>query len=268
MSKYPQLGLILEAARELRRRGADDRLGREAARCDPEQRVPFDEPRRTTAVVRRRTAAVQGAHPPRRQPGEARHLLHAGAGELNIIPEDQAPEEQKGARLRAYLEKNYLDVRPLPFPLDNPTVPDDAAVVVVADPRVPFSEAAVGALRKYLNTPRAADGKKGKLIVLASAFPGPDGKGVMKTGLEGLLGEMNVRVGDKFVYSQPTQQHPAEWISLAGFARSSASNPITIAIVKATNMMPFLRPREIAPLTANPSLQASTSDGVRSPDLA
>ncbi len=81
-------------------------------------------------------------------------------GELNIIPEDQAPEEQKGTRLRAYLEKNYLDVRPLAFSLDNPTVPDDAAVVVVAGPRVPFSEAAVGALRKYLNTPRARTARR------------------------------------------------------------------------------------------------------------
>src|SRR5262249_33553379 len=100
-------------------------------------------------------------------------------GELSVVPEAELPDRQKAGRLRAYLEKNYLDVRPLTLARENPTIPDDAAVVVVAGPQVPFSEAAVGALRKYVSTPRAADGKKGKLIVLAGTVPGPGGKGVM-----------------------------------------------------------------------------------------
>src|SRR5205814_9690577 len=89
-----------------------------------------------------------------------------------------APAIRSASRLKAYLEKNYLDIRPLPLPAENPVVPDDAAVVVIAEPLNPFPDSAVAALRKYMTNPT----KKGKLVFLSGAVAGPDGK-MLKTGL-------------------------------------------------------------------------------------
>ena len=183
-------------------------------------------------------------------------------GELSVAPESDAPDRQKAARLKAYLERNYLDVRPLALARENPTIPDDAAVVVIAGPQVPFSEAAVGALRKYVNTPRAADGKKGKLVVLAGVVPGPGGKGVMKTGLEGLLGELNVRLGERFVYTEPTERSEVtdrpELEILARFTNTALreGHPVALAIARATRLLRLVQAREVAPLTAAPGVQA------------
>ena len=179
-------------------------------------------------------------------------------GELNIIPEDQAPDDLKGTRLRAYLEKNYLEVRPLSFPLDNPTVPEDAAIVVVAGPQTPFSEAAVGRTAEIHQHAAATDGKKGKLLVLAGVVPGPAGKGVTKTGLEGLLGELNVRLGEKYVYTVPTQLNPDPFDIPARFANAilAENHPIARAIAAATPVVSLLRPREVTPLSTTPGIQA------------
>jgi uncharacterized membrane protein len=180
-------------------------------------------------------------------------------GELAITPGAEVPPEQSGARLRAYLEKNYLDVRPLNFKLDAPAVPDDAAVVVVAGPRVPFSDAASGALRKYLTTPRGSEGKKGKLILLAGTVAGPGNKGLLKTGLEGLLGEFNVRLGEKFVYTIPTEQHPFAEVASAGFNQAAGMNrhQITTALARAVSALSMPFPREVTRLGTSPAYQAS-----------
>src|SRR5205807_2440497 len=129
-------------------------------------------------------------------------------------------------QLKSFLEKAYIDVKPLVFPIKNPSVPDDAAVVIVAEPQTPLSNDAADALRRYMNNPT----KKGKMIVLAGASPGPNDKGIIKTGLEGLLAEFNVRLGDKFIYTLPTEQTPEYRMSLVGFTQSTASNPINQTI--------------------------------------
>ena len=54
-------------------------------------------------------------------------------------------------------------------------VPDDASVVVIADPTATLPANGVEAIRKYMSEPRP-DGKKGKLVVLAGMQPGPDRK--------------------------------------------------------------------------------------------
>ena len=64
-------------------------------------------------------------------------------GELSLSADNEFPLDQRSDRLKAYLEKNYLEVRPLNFPIEKPTVPEDAAVVIIAGPRVPFSDAAL-----------------------------------------------------------------------------------------------------------------------------
>jgi hypothetical protein len=178
-------------------------------------------------------------------------------GELSIMPGEQLPDDEKAERLRLYLEKNYLDIRPLTFQPNNPSVPDDASMVVIAGPKVPFTEPVVAALRKYMTTPRGPDGKKGKLIVLAGIVPGPGRKGVMKTGLEGLLTELSVGLGDKFVYTVPTEPDRMELVPLAVFSprARAAKHPIVMAIQNAASVFPLPMAREVAPLNTNASLR-------------
>lgn len=174
-------------------------------------------------------------------------------GELAITSTPGVESIGGGAtQLKAFLEKAYLDVRPLVFPIKNPTVPDDAAVVIVAEPQTPLSAEAVGALRNYMNNPV----KKGKLIVLAGAAPGPNDKGMAKTGLESLLAEFNVRLGEKFIYSLPTQQSPEYRSSVVGFTQGTASNPINQSIGQSGRMFRFPLPREVSPSQGNPTFKA------------
>jgi hypothetical protein len=175
-------------------------------------------------------------------------------GELSINPQDEAPADRKATRLRAYLEKNYLDVRQLNFPLTNPTVPADASLVVVAEPRIPFSADAAAAIRKYISDPN----KKGRLLVLAGIVPGPNNIGVMKTGLEEVLADLNVELGNKFVYTFPNRQGLDPLETLAGFTTIALNsrNDIAVAINQATPVLRMLLPREVRPTTANPNYSA------------
>jgi hypothetical protein len=176
-----------------------------------------------------------------------------GNGELNIGGNAAAELLAAGPTanaLKSFLERNYLDVRPLAFPAKDPSVPNDASVVVVAEPQSPLSPAAVDALRQYMTA------RKGKLIVLDGAAPGPNDKGVAKTGLEGLLAEFNVRLGDKFIYSFPTQDLPEYRLTIAMFNPNS-QNPIAQAYSK--KGLIFQTPREVAPIQGgNAQFQAAT----------
>ena len=176
-------------------------------------------------------------------------------GELSISPQDEVPDDRKATRLRAYLEKNYIEVRPINFPLVNPSVPSDASLVVIAEPRIPFSTEAASAIKNYCTDSK----KKGRLLVLAGIVPGPNNQGVMKTGLEDVLTNLNVRLGDKFVYTLPLQQgsHPLE--TLAGFTSAAiyARNEIAVTIIKAAGALSMFLPREVTATETNPTYRAT-----------
>lgn len=154
------------------------------------------------------------------------------AGELNLDPPpgDEVGPGASAARLRAYLERNYLEVRALRFDPAAPKVPDDAAVVVVAEPTAPLSEAHVAALRQYMTEPRGT--KKGKLVVLAGARFGAKDR-VLPTGLEALLLEFNVRLGDRLVLSEFSRELelPPE-VAAVIFTPNAvkARNPVAMAL--------------------------------------
>src|SRR5262249_8718144 len=94
-----------------------------------------------------------------------------GAEELQLTGERL--DERSASRLQRFLEKNYLDVQPLVLPKDNPTIPNDCAVLVIADPQRELPPNQVEAIRKYMTEP-LPDNRKGKLLVLSSAtLPGP-----------------------------------------------------------------------------------------------
>ncbi len=176
-------------------------------------------------------------------------------GEMSIDAAAEVQDDQKLSKLRAYLEKNYLEVRPLTFTLENPTVPADASIVIVAEPRIQFSPAAAGAIKKYMTDPA----RKGRLIVLAGIVAGANNQGIMKTGLEEVLSDLNVGLGDRFVYSFPTQQNQNPDRTIARFSAKSINdrNDVALAIAKVSPALVLPSPREVMALPSNGTYQAT-----------
>lgn len=165
------------------------------------------------------------------------------AGELDIsgTPNEELGAAASAAKLRAYLERSYLEVKALKFDPAAPKVPDDATVVVVAEPRQPLAEAHVAALRQYMTEPRG--GKKGKLVVFAGPQFGANDK-VLRTGLEELLETFGVRASDRIILGQPERELDP-LTPYVGFAASAiqARNPIAIVLGEKTAMAaPMWRP--------------------------
>jgi hypothetical protein len=175
-----------------------------------------------------------------------------GRGELDITGNPDASPARSASRLKDYLEKNYIDIRPLNLPSEKPEIPADAAMVVIAEPLIPFPEAVVAALRKYMTDPN----KKGKLLFLAGSAAGPDQK-MVKTGLEPLLEELNVHLDDHFVYNLPIGENRSLFNVLVLFSRAAEQNPILQEIGKVSGQLDFRFPRVVEARSTNPTLTAT-----------
>ncbi len=164
----------------------------------------------------------------------------------------RADPERGATRLRAFLEKNYLDVQPLNFEKENPKVPDDCAVLVVADPQKPLDVKYVEAIRKYMVE------RKGKLVVLSGATP-PEltQRKVLPTGLEPLLVQFNVSLGDKYLFGLSNDRRIPPNMPPVGFTTAAvkAQNPIARLFRRISIQMPL--PREVTPLTTTPGMTAT-----------
>ena len=135
-------------------------------------------------------------------------------------------------------------------------MPDDAAVVVVADPTAPLPPNAVEAIRKFMNKPRPG-GKKGKLIVLAGARPAPTAR-PLQTGLEPVLGDVRgpavrrVLVRPAAASSWATADRangtPRQLGEIHAASAVEAGNPVALEFNKAP-LLPMLDCREV---TAGP----------------
>lgn len=105
--------------------------------------------------------------------------------------------------LKQRLEKAGYVVKPFNLgdkSLDGkaPKVPDDAVVVIVADPTRMTPEKAK-LLDEYMSRPKAEGVEPGKLLCFFDPHYGPDNK-VMLTGLEGLLMRFGVQLGQDVIY--------------------------------------------------------------------
>jgi hypothetical protein len=139
--------------------------------------------------------------------GKAKTLVYfiQGDGELDIDDSTTGRLDKGAGLLKDRLQKSNYDVKGLTFSAAaaNPDmkgktvvanrVPDDAAVVIIAGPRQPLSTDALTALREYMN-PKDPKRKKGKLVVFLDVVVQNDM--MVQTGLEGLLGQFNVEVGN------------------------------------------------------------------------
>jgi hypothetical protein len=127
------------------------------------------------------------------------------------------------ALVRRLGETNY-DVRELALGPNVDRIPADAGLVVVARPTRPLADPAIKALRDYVTA--GAEGKKGKLVVLLDAAS--TGDKPIKTGLEGLLAEFGVKVGDDRLMN--LSPRPNE-VTVVPAADSPNPNPIARAFI-------------------------------------
>jgi hypothetical protein len=175
-----------------------------------------------------------------------------GHGEMDATNNPEALPERSVNRLRQYLEKNYLDVRTVHLNQANPKIPEDAKIVIIAEPQNPYSSEALNALRAYMNRKE----NKGKLIYFSGTVTGPDGQ-VLRTGIEDLLAEFNVRLGIEYLYTLPTSPGVDYRTALVGFSASAAKNPILQSITRITSRLQFVYPREVTPQNTRSEFQAS-----------
>jgi hypothetical protein len=174
--------------------------------------------------------------------------------ELQIVGE-QDPQRSI-SNLKDFLEKNYLEIQQLTFDKDRPKVPEDCAVLIVADPQKTFPANQVEAIRKYMTEPLPG-GRKGKLVVLSGAtLPDQRHRTVVPTGLEGLLAQFNVGLGEKYVFALSADRRIDPTSPPVGFTVEAvkAQNPIARLFRRISILM--VLPREVTALTTSPTFTA------------
>jgi hypothetical protein len=142
-----------------------------------------------------------------------------GNGELDLSDASSREVDQGAGALKQRLEQDNVTVKGLQFSAvegvksKNPdvvissTVPKDASVVVVAGPHRTLPDFAVKALREYMTKDPGEGKSKGKLITLLDVVIADKTK-MERTGLEEMLGEFGVQVGDNRVMQIGAPRNP------------------------------------------------------------
>jgi hypothetical protein len=174
-----------------------------------------------------------------------------GHGELDFS-DRVADRPDKGIGVAAdLLAQASYETKPLPFESQEPKVPDDADIVVVARPRLEFSPAATAALRNFAT---GGGKKKGKLFILLDVVPTRDGK-MAKTGLEPMLNEFGVQVGNDRLLALSNQLGPNP-LELIAYTNPKGDNPIARAFYPKNSGRPvgfsMTDARTVSPAPPNP----------------
>ncbi|MBL8798727.1 MAG: GldG family protein [Planctomycetia bacterium] len=151
------------------------------------------------------------------------------------------PRTDRGCTLlKAELEKQNYEVRPLKFDPTDPKVPADAGVVVIAGPRIPIPPNILVALRAYMN-------KGGKLLVLLDAAPdSQDRKVLTRSGLEPMLQEHGVQIPQERLISLPINFRVEPTDVIARMNPRLEENALVNAFRDALFRMSNCRPVEVA----------------------
>jgi hypothetical protein len=113
------------------------------------------------------------------------------------------------------LAQNYIQVRPLELTGDNP-VPADCNLIIIAGPRTRFLNSELQKIEQYLS-------RGGRLLVLLNY-----GSIQHPTGLEDILRQWGVNVGDDIVQDPQNTSSPAEQdILVYNFSSNPVVNPLT-----------------------------------------
>jgi fumarate reductase subunit D len=108
---------------------------------------------------------------------------------------------------RLTANRTRFEIKPLKLDASLTKIPDDASTVVIVGPSQPFGEHEVKLLRDYLNrkpeigTDKSVKVSSGRLLALLGPVisRGAGGARIEATGLESLLGEYGVRLGEERV---------------------------------------------------------------------
>jgi hypothetical protein len=173
-----------------------------------------------------------------------------GNGELDLKDSSASQPGQGAGTLKDRLQKANYDVKGLQISalpgkkskddtVISDKVPDDAEVVVVAGPTRQLPDYALKALRDYMN-PTGDKAKKGKLVVLLDT-PLDINHKLVHTGLESLLSEYNVEVGDNRVLALPNNITGNDPTNVLVFTDPRGTNPVAEAFRGKGFVMPRLR---------------------------
>lgn len=132
------------------------------------------------------------------------------AGEIAIErpnPGQRIPNARSGEQIKQALVAENCEVRTLRIDPQaaEPKIPDDAAMVVVADPTAKLGPAVALALKGYMTKARGES--KGKLLVLAGAHPDDTPqRRVLEIGIEDLLADFGIVLAPQILYSAPKER--------------------------------------------------------------
>jgi hypothetical protein len=202
--------------------------------------------------------------------GKSRTVVYftQGNGELDINSMDSSPDNWAMGTLRERLQKGNYEVKGLQFtpvagvksksPLVTVStkVPDDANVVVVAGPRTPLPDHAIKALRDYVNAGGADAKKKGKLVVLLDVTLDP-AKNLVQTGLEPLLAEFKVTVGNNRILSLPTNQNRGDPLKVVVRGNPRSRNPVAVMFSRWAGFLVLPNVRTIQSQASSPGVPGS-----------
>jgi hypothetical protein len=168
-------------------------------------------------------------------------------GELSLESAGRSRDADSVSDLRNRLEQGNYTVKPLELGGKTRSVPADASVVVVARPTRTLDRDAQKALSDYMN---GAGGKKGKLVVLMDVMA--QGAQMVPSGLEALLGEFNVKVGNGRIISLRDETRGTR---VEAVANPNSNNPIAEAFAPPPGRVLFFRfndARTVDPISAPP----------------
>lgn len=184
-----------------------------------------------------------------------------GNGELDLADSSSTELDKGLGQLKQRLEGANYKVKGLQFTLaegaksPNPDiamasrVPDDAGIVVIAGPREPLPPPALAALREYMSPADPAK-KKGKMVVLFDVYLTPE-KTMQQTGLENLMAEFGVRVGNDIIYHDsridPNQLPPFQVAVMLNPDESVRNRNQLVASFEPL-LIPLVRVRSVQPL--------------------
>ncbi|MFO0877327.1 MAG: Gldg family protein [Gemmataceae bacterium] len=203
--------------------------------------------------------------------GKAVIYFASGHGELtpDVAPPEMMPTKPRArsgglTKLRERLtERKSIEVKTLEFDRNLKRIPDDASLLVIARPTQPFDPAEVKVLREYLHRQartekvKEASGEEreiekvaaGKMILLASPIIQKEGSGARMalTGLEGLLAEYNVKLGNDRILTVVQAPTPLE---IRAIPDPQSANPVAKAFSPSPTtamLFPFQVVRSVEP---------------------
>jgi len=128
-------------------------------------------------------------------------------GEPSLTGPSEANPRSCAEIVRDLTERKF-EVKPLFLDPGKRIDITDAALIVIAAPRVPFSPKQVEMLLQYMQPPEQLKAIPGRIIALLPATEGVDGK-VAPTGLEPLCNGFGINVENRRIFTLPDQGVPA-----------------------------------------------------------